>query len=407
MKKFWSLVIAVLLTGCTGVDVNDPGGGDRAQQISAGSAYPTPPSSPPPGGGGGSDVPPSSPPPGDGGGSDAPPMDGGPPGGGDGSDAPPSGTCSGDESCDGDETCNSGGTCEECSSITVPALVDGEAPPPPTAPMGAGAVSAKGGVTILQEERLAAEVLRDGTIVLRNRAGQVVETLRGVLVWENGAWRIPQTFRNPVPQILSRVGSWTFRCVSGIGLMLLGAEMANAGMSVALGPLAAQIGVRQKDCQDRFAAAAGGIHCLLSQPSNKSCTDAVSACPDAFFGANLVQSCGTEPGMADLVAALARAIGLTSIRAGGFGTISPDVGNLIGQAIQSGQFATNPQMTCTMRPSTRGCSMTDGSVFTVPGFAAAKACWDGSSWPGRYAEAQRCCAGNAACLAQLVPMKDC
>jgi hypothetical protein len=123
-----------------------------------------------------------------------------------------------------------------------------------------------------------------------------------------------------------------------------------------------------------------------------------------------VQSCGTEPGLNDLIAALVNAINRTAIRAGGRGTVVPDLAGLISNAISSGQFATNPQMTCTMRPSTQGCVMSDGSVFTNPGFGQAKTCWDNAPrglWESRYEKAQKCCAGNAACLTQLAPMRDC
>lgn len=376
MKKLIALMLATALVGCTGVEDSRV-----SQGLMDGSGAPLPSDPPPP-----------------------PPPDGGPgdgDGGGDGS----GGTCSSNSSCGEDESCDPGGVCEECNAIEVN-LAEADAPPPPppppAAPMGASAIGAQS-----VPAGWWAEVLLDGTILVKDALGNIMHRFPQAMVRDGAGWMLKQTLRNPLPEVLRGMNRWVFRCAGVIAALMGIAELAHAGMDAALGDAAAAMGVRQQECQERFGRAAAGIQCLRRQSG--SCSDAVAACPDAFFGANLMQTCGAEPGVHELVTALAQAIAATSVRAGGHGTL-PDPAGQIAAAIQSGQFATNPQMTCSLRPIIRDCQFLSGSVFTVPGFNEAKACWEGASrgiFQSKYEEAQLCCAGNAACLTQLAPMQDC
>lgn len=330
----------------------------------------------------------------------------------------------GDPPGDGDPLPGDGGTCPdgtctdpECDEFwSFPSV---EAPPPPPVPVptptpidDAPAPAAAGAIRI-QSEQLTAEVTKEGVIIVRDGAGRVVETLRGVLAkLPGGGWMIRQTPGSPVPEILKRVKFWNVaKCVGVISTLLLLSELSYAGMEAALGPAAAQMGIRQVDCQERFGRAVGGIQCLLRQGSQTTCAQAVTSCPDAFFGANLVQSCGTEPGMNELVDALVAAIQNTSVLSGGRGYITPDPAGQIAAAIRQGTIATSPEMTCTLRTVTQGCQFLQGSIFGPPaGWSEAKACWEGASrgiLESKYQQAQRCCNGAAACLAQLTPMQNC
>lgn len=374
MKKFLAAMLSVLMfVGCTSVDDSKV-----AQGLTDGSGAPLP----------------NNPPPGDG----TPPPDGGP-GGGDGDGD--GGSCSSNASCDEDESCGAEGVCQECNAITLH-FHEADAPPPPAEPMGASSI----GVQNLPPGAWA-EVLADGTVLVRDALGNILHRFPQAMRWDGMSWVLQQTFRNPVPAVLQGMRTWVFRCAGVIGALLGIAELANAGMEASLGDAAAQIGIRQQECQDRFKRAVEGIQCLRRHTG--TCSEAVSACPDAFFGANLLQTCGAEPGMNELVQILARAIAATGARGGGHGSL-PDPSGLIAAAIQSGQFATNPQMTCTLRPLIRDCQFLPGSIFTVPGFNEAKACWEGATrgiFESKYEEAQACCAGNGACLTQLSGMQDC
>jgi hypothetical protein len=258
-------------------------------------------------------------------------------------------------------------------------------------------------------EVLTAEVLADGTIRILNAAGTVVETYPKAAVNIGGQWVIK--WKGAPPQSLVNVRFVKIaKCFGVIGGLLMISELTYAGVNVALGPAAAQMGVRLQDCQDRFAKVIAGINCLYHQPAAATCAASVAACPDAFFGGNLVMSCGAEDGMNALVDALAAAINGTAVRAGGWGTISPDPAGQIASAIRSGTFALNSGATCTLRPTVSNCTFVNGSVFPAPaGFTEAKACWEGASrgiFETKWEEAYNCCTTNE-CRGSLQLVKNC
>jgi len=281
------------------------------------------------------------------------------PGPGPGSDA---GTGPGSDpgGCTG-TTCGS----DDCNEFYEIGAVD--APPP--APGFAGGVITHAGETYILR------IMADGTgVVVDATTGADIATIPGLAVNVNGSWVI-RTAKVPSwlngARLLVRVA----RCLGPISFLLLVADLANAGMEISLGGAAAQIGVRQQECADRFARVASGIACLNRQSASTTCQQAVANCPDAFFGANLLASCGNEPLMGSLVDALAAAIGRTASLGGGAGTMVPDLGGLIGTAIRQGSFAINPGLTCTLRASTANCTFTPGGVFpNPPGWDEAKAC---------------------------------
>jgi hypothetical protein len=203
------------------------------------------------------------------------------------------------------------------------------------------------------------------------------------------------------------------RCIGPAGALMLFGQLAYAGMDEALGPSIAAMGVRQQDCTDRIAKASKGVGCLAAQSATAKCEDAVKACPDAFFGANLVQSCGDEPSMAPLVEVAAAAIGRTGNLPGGRpgSTTAPST---VADAIREGRFATEPDLTCRMRPVIRvlSCEMVEGDLMKVDGFSEAKACWDGAArgvtpWSdSKWTTANKCCTTDA-CRGHIASLKGC
>jgi hypothetical protein len=247
--------------------------------------------------------------------------------------------------------------------------------------------------------------------VIRDAAGKIVNQYPKAARKVAGQWVWDWKGNAPGLDLLKRVKITRIaKCVGVTAAMLLLSELVYAGLEESLGPSAASMGVRQQDCQQRFAKAAMGIQCLKRQAAATTCAQAVQACPDAFFGANMVQSCATEPGMNDFVDALVLAIDGTSARAGGFGTITPDPGNSIADAIRQGKFATDTAITCTLRASQSGCAFTPGSVFPQPaGFMEAKACWDNATrgvFESKWTEAYNCCTTDA-CRGFINPFKNC
>jgi hypothetical protein len=258
---------------------------------------------------------------------------------------------------------------------------------------------------------LILDILEDGTAVIRDAAGKIIEKYPKAAQKVAGQWIWDFKGRAPSSDLLKRCKLGKIaKCAGVIGTLLLLSDLAYAGMDLALGPAAGQIGVRLQDCQDRFAKAIGGIACLNRQAGATTCAQAVQSCPDAFFGANLNQSCGTEPGMDELIAALVAAIERTSARGGGWGYISPDPAHLIADAILQGRFATSPEMTCTMRPRVQACAFVNGDVFPAPaGWDEAKTCWENASrgvFESKWTEAYNCCTTDA-CRAFLGSVKNC
>ncbi|HEU0037079.1 MAG TPA: hypothetical protein VFQ53_40995 [Kofleriaceae bacterium] len=295
----------------------------------------------------------------------------------------------------------SAGTCQTCDETWEFGSITSEPVPTATGIIyspPAGAVSL--------------EITADGTGIFRDVAGRVLQTIRGFASRVGGQWVInwSAAARAGVSNLAGITRTILPRCIGGIAAMLLLSEMVYAGMEYSLGDAAKAMGVRLQDCQDRFAKHVAGITCLLRQPVTNQCTDAVKACPDAFFGANLIQSCGTEPGMQDLIDALVRAINSTSTYAGGAGTISPDPANTISDAIKQGKFATDPSITCSMRALLKSCTFYPGSVFPSPaGFDEAKACWENASrgiFESKWEQANKCCTTDA-CRMFISTMKSC
>ena len=160
------------------------------------------------------------------------------------------------------------------------------------------------------------EILADGTAVVKDAAGKVIATIPKFAAKTSGGFVIRPSM---IPDWLkgAKLTVRLAKCFGPITALMLLSELAYAGMDVSLGGAAAQIGVRLKDCQDRFAKHAAGIQCLVRQGPGTKCLDAVKACPDAFFGANMLASCGAEPGMQALIDALVAAINATSSQGGG------------------------------------------------------------------------------------------
>jgi hypothetical protein len=315
------------------------------------------------------------------------------------------GTCTTcvDDSC---TECTADGACTDCDEYWEFELKSAEAPPPPPPP-----APGPGGASLLPQPEITywLFIRANGTAVIRDLAtNQVIREIPGFLANVNGQWVIrwhlvPPGFTN------MHFLAHTARCLGPIAALIFIAEMANAGMQVALGDAAAQIGVRLQECKDRFAKVAAGIACLRGRPAATTCSDAVAACPDAFFGANLATSCGDEPAFAELVDALAAAIAATSTRPGGSGTLAGGAGS-IADAIRSGTFATNASKTCTMRARVEDCEFKAGDIFPPPpGFTEAQTCWDNATrgvFQSKYEEALECCT-TAQCRATLWAMRDC
>lgn len=309
-------------------------------------------------------------------------------------------TCTADGSC---TQCTDDGQCTDCNEFyevgravdTVPTtegtdvdIVFAPPPPPPT---------------------YIIEILADGTGVIKDAAGTVIQTIKGFATRTAGGWVIRPTM---VPDYLNgaKIIGRVAKCFGPIAALALIAELSYAGMDASLGDAAAKMGVRLKDCQERFTKVVSGIQCLLRQPNTTKCTDAVNACPDAIFGANLTMSCAAEPAFQELVDALAATIGDTGCRPGGWGTISPDPAHRIADAIKNGTFATDPSKVCKMRARVENCTFVNGDIFPSPaGFDEAKRCWEGASrgvFESKYEEALKCCT-TAACRANMGLVNNC
>jgi hypothetical protein len=304
-------------------------------------------------------------------------------------------TCTDDDSC---TLCDPDGTCADCNDFWE---IGGD--PVPTVETNAAFATAPPPPTYI------VEILADGTGVIMDEAGNVLQKIPRLATKVGGQWVIkPEN----VPKELNgaRIIARVAKCFGPIGGLLLIAGLSYAGMDIALGDAAAKMGVRLKDCQDSFATVVKGITCLVYLPWATKCTDAVKACPDAIFGANLTMTCGAEPTFPALVDALAAALAGTANRPGGAGSVKPDIAHLIQDAIKNGTFASDTSKVCTMQASISNCTFVDGSIFPPPaGYTEAKNCWNNASRgivTSKWEEAISCCTTDA-CRSILASFKDC
>jgi len=244
--------------------------------------------------------------------------------------------------------------------------------------------------------------------------GKVVGEVGKIAVRDaKGAWWLVRSAGAELKAAGWSVTKASFRCIGPVGALMLAGQLAYAGMDEALGPSVAAMGGRQQKCADRIAEAAKGVGCLMGQDHKTKCQDAVNACPAAFFGSNLVQSCGDEPSMGPLVEAAAAAIGRTGNLSGGRPASNSEP-SVVADAIREGRFAREPDLTCRMRPVTLAlsCEMLEGDLMKVEGFSEAKACWDGASrgvtpWSdSKWTTANKCCTTDA-CRAHIGGLKGC